>query len=352
MRYSETDSRPLWFEAPTRIARGIHAYRNRILIIVQNQTNTWRNRLAIDEIGAGVALLTLCLAIWAATGDRFIEPSNLLKVARQASSYGIMSVGMVILMSMGEIDLSVGSILTLVNVVTAIALREELPMPLAVAIGLGSGAACGLANGLLSVLLGIPTIIITLGTMSVFRGLALVLSNAKPIGNFSKDNLLFSLGSGDILGIPTSVCVMLLVCLAGYILLGRTAFGWRVQAIGSNAQAARFSGIPIARYRIAALALMGLVAGIAGIMELAFLQTGSTTTGQGYELYVIAAAIIGGTALTGGSGSVVGGVLGALMIAVIRNGLVLLELSAYWGTVVTGAVIIGAVAVSNLVKRR
>jgi ribose transport system permease protein len=275
-----------------------------------------------------------------------------LQVARQASSYGIMSVGMVLLLSMGEIDLSVGAILTLVNIVTAVALREGMPMPVAALVGLATGAACGLANGLLGILLRIPTIIVTLGTMSVYRGLALVLSKATPIGNFSKDNLLFNLGSSNLFGVPTSVLVMLAVGLLGYVVLDHTAFGWRVQAIGSNAQAARFSGIRLARYRVAAMTLMGLVASIAGIMELAFLQSGSPTTGQGYELYVIASAIIGGTALTGGSGSVVGGILGALLIAVIRNGLVLLELSAYWGTVVTGIVIIAAVAIGGLVKKQ
>ena len=312
----------------------------------------WRRLRAIDEIGVVVALLSVCFLLWLATGDKFVRPTNLLQVARQASSYGIMSVGMVLLLSMGEIDLSVGAILTLVNIVTAVALREGMPMPFAMLVGLATGAVCGLANGLLGVLLRIPTIIVTLGTMSIYRGLALVLSKATPISNFSKDNLLFDLGSSNLLGVPTSVLVMLVVGLVGYVVLDHTAFGWRAQAIGSNAQAARFSGIRLARYRVAAMTLMGLVASIAGIMELAFLQSGSPTTGQGYELYVIASAIIGGTALTGGSGSVAGGILGALLIAVIRNGLVLLELSAYWGTVVTGVVIIAAVAIGGLVKKQ
>jgi ribose transport system permease protein len=312
----------------------------------------WRRLRAIDEIGVVVALLSVCFLLWLATGDKFVRPTNLLQVARQASSYGIMSVGMVLLLSMGEIDLSVGAILTLVNIVTAVALREGMPMPFAMLVGLATGAVCGLANGLLGALLRIPTIIVTLGTMSIYRGLALVMSKATPISNFSKDNLLFNLGSSNLLGVPTSVLVMLVVGLVGYVVLDHTAFGWRAQAIGSNAQAARFSGIRLARYRVAAMTLMGLVASIAGIMELAFLQSGSPTTGQGYELYVIASAIIGGTALTGGSGSVAGGILGALLIAVIRNGLVLLELSAYWGTVVTGVVIIAAVAIGGLVKKQ
>ena len=310
-----------------------------------------RRLRAIDEIGVIVALLSVCGLLWLATGDQFARPGNLLQVARQASSYGIMAVGMVLLLSMGEIDLSVGAILTLVNIVTAIALREGMWMPFAVLTGLATGAACGLFNGLLAVLLRIPTIIITLGTMSIFRGLALVLAKGTPVGNFPKDNWLFDLGSGHVLGVPTSVWVMLAVATTGHVLLKYTAFGWRAQAIGSNALAARFSGIPLPRYRIAAMTIMGLVASIAGVMELAFLQSGSPTTGQGYELYVIAAAIIGGTALAGGSGSVVGAILGALLIAVIRNGLVLLEFSSYWGIVVTGVVIIAAVAIGGLVKK-
>src|SRR6185503_10528056 len=307
---------------------------------------------SIDEIGAVAGLLSVCLLLWLTTGERFGQTANLLQVARQASSYGIMSAGMVLLLAMGEIDLSVGSILTLVNVSAALALREGVPMPVAVVLGLSLGAACGFLNGALAGVLRIPTIIVTLGTMSIFRGLALVLSKATAIADFSKDNVLFHFGSRKILGLPTGVLVMLLVGVAGHLLLKHTAFGWRLQAIGSNAQAARFSGISLPRYRMAAMTLMGLVAAVAGVMELAFLQSGSPITGQGYELYVIASVIIGGTALTGGSGSIVGGILGALLIAVIRNGLVLLEFSAYWGTVVTGAVIIAAVAIGGWVKRK
>ncbi len=312
----------------------------------------WRRVRSLDEIGVIVALLSVCGLLWIFTGDRFVQPTNLLQVARQASSYGIMSVGMVMLLSMGEIDLSVGAILTLVNIVTAVCLREGMSLPVAMLAGIATGAGCGVANGLLGVVLRIPTIIVTLGTLSIYRGLALVLSKGTPVANFSKDNLLFDLGSRNLAGVPTSVWLMLIVSFCGHRVLAHTPFGWRLQAIGSNAQAARFSGIPLARHRVAAMAIMGLVAGIAGIMELGFLQAGSPTTGQGYELFVIASAIIGGTTLAGGSGSVVGGILGALLIAVIRNGLVLLDFSAYWGTVATGVVIITAVAIGGVVKKQ
>jgi ribose transport system permease protein len=259
---------------------------------------------------------------------------------------------MVFVLSMGDVDLSVGSVLTLVNIVTALALREGLPVPAAVVIGLLTGAGCGLLNGVLSVALRIPTTIVTLGTLSVYRGLALVFSNATPISRFSKESALFTVGGGAIAGVPASVVVMLLVGIAGSVLFTQTPFGWRVQAIGSNLQAARFSGIAIARYRILVMTLMGTIAAVAGIMALAFLQSADPSTGPGFELFVIASAIIGGTALSGGSGSIPGAILGALLIAVIRNGLTLLGVSAYWGTAVTGAVIILAVAVDALIKRR
>ena len=307
-----------------------------------------------DEIGVVVGLLAIALflSFHPTSGEDFRQTGNLLQVARQASYYGIMAVGMVFVLAMGDIDLSVGAVLTLVNITTAIALREGVGVPAAVVIGLLTGAACGLLNGALSVALRIPTIVVTLGTMSLFRGIALVISDASPISGFSKSGAFFEFGGGQIFGIPTSVVVMLVVCAAGYVLFTATPFGWRVQAIGSNATAARYSGISIAWHRIKVMTLMGIVSAIAGIMALAFLQSADPTTGSGFELQVIASAILGGTALTGGTGSIPGAILGALLIALIANGLVLLEYNAYWGVAVTGAMIILAVAVGNLVRRK
>jgi len=307
--------------------------------------------LAFDEIGVLAALLIIGLLL-SLTTDSFLTTSNLLQVARQASYYGIMAVGMVFALSMGDVDLSVGSILMFVAIITAILLRAAIPLPVAVVLGLTAGALCGFINGLLSVTLRIPTIIVTLGTMSIYRGLALVFSNAKPISNFPKNNLFFKLGGSTIMGIPTSVVVMIVVAVLGYILFSRAAFGMRVMAIGSNKQAAQFAGVRIVRHRLLVMTLVGLCAGIAGVMALGFLQTADPSTGPGMELYVIASAIIGGTALTGGSGSIPGAILGALIIAMIRNGLVLLGFSAYWGIVATGVVIILAVALDRFVKRK
>ncbi len=312
----------------------------------------WVARLfRFEEVGVVAALLVLCIFLAVRT-EGFLTTFNLLQVARQASYYGIMAVGMVFVLSMGEVDLSVGSILTLVSVTAAIAMRSGANIWLAVCLGLAVGLGCGLLNGLLSVALKIPSIMVTLGTLSVYRGIALVLSDASPIAGLPKEHSFFEFGGGNVGGVPASVIVMAAVGLAGWVLFNHSPHGWRVQAIGSNAQAARYSGIPIAGYRIAVMGLMGVIAAIAGLTDLAFMQSANPNAGLGFELWVIASAVIGGTALSGGSGSVPGAILGALVIAVIRNGLVLLGFSAYVGTAVTGAVIILAVAVDSLVKRR
>jgi ribose/xylose/arabinose/galactoside ABC-type transport system permease subunit len=301
-------------------------------------------------MGVACALLFICVAL-SLTTESFLQKTNLLQVARQASYYGIMAVGMVFLLAMGDIDLSVGSTLTLVNIVTALALMSKWPIAAAIAAGLAAGAFCGLVNGVLSVGLRIPTIVVTLGTLSIYRGLALVLSSATPISRFNKDNWFFEIGGGDILGAPTSVWAMILVCAGGYALFNLTRFGRQIQAIGGNAQAARLSGVPVTRRRIGAMILMGFIAAIAGIVALAFLQSGDPNTGTGFELLVIASALIGGTPLSGGSGSIVGAMLGALTIAVIGNGLILLDVPTYWTTVVTGTVIVLAVALSSFIRR-
>ncbi len=309
---------------------------------------------AIDEIGVIGAIVLLCVLLTILVGDTFFSASNFVNVSRQASYVGIMAVGMVFVIAMGDIDLSVGSIWMLSSVSMAIALREGLSIWLAVLICMLVATLCGLTNGVLSVWLRIPTIIVTLGTLSLFRGLGLVVSNATPVSGYNLETWFFEwIGGRDpIFGVWTSVWVMVLVGIVGWLLFNRSAFGRRVQAIGSNLQAARFSGVRIARYRIMVMALMGFIVGIAAVVALAFNRNGSPTVGVGTELYVIAATIIGGTALTGGSGSVLGAVLGAVIIQLIQNGLALLAVPPAWSTAVTGIVIIVAVTLDYLIKRR
>ncbi len=311
----------------------------------------WRRLGAFDEIGVIAALVVLC-AFLAVASDKFLTIDNFINVSRQASYVGIMAVGMVFVISMGDIDLSVGSILMLSSVTMAVALRDERHIVVAVALGLGVATLCGLVNGVLAVMLRIPTIIVTLGTLSIFRGLGLVISESSPVSGYDIRTWFFEVIGGRIFGVWTSVWVMLAVGFLGWVLYSQTPFGRRVQAIGSNRQAAQFSGVRISRYRIMVMALMGLIVGIAAVTVLAFNRNGSPTVGVGIELSVIAATIIGGTALTGGSGSVLGAVLGAIIIAFIQNGLALLAVSPAWSTAATGVVIIIAVTLDYLIKRR
>lgn len=304
-----------------------------------------------DEIGVLIAFLAICLLL-ALTTTTFMKPFNLLEVSRQASYVGIMAIGAVFVLSMGDVDLSVGSTFMLVSIITGLAMQAGLNVWGAVVIGIAAGALCGLVNGGISVLLKIPTIIVTLGTMSIYRSLGLVLCGGRPVHDFPKEGFLFEVLGGRIGPVPGSTVVFVLLVVLGHLLYSRTAFGRRVCAIGSNRQAALFSGIQIVRHRLLVMMLQGALAGVGGILAMAFLESADPTFGQGYELLVIAAAIIGGTSLAGGVGTVIGGFIGALIIAVIRNGLVLLGVTIYWTGFATGAVIIAAVALDYFIKRR
>ena len=305
----------------------------------------------IQEIGVITALAALYLVLGFST-KHFFDLENLVNIFRQSSYVGIMALGMVFVLSEGDVDLSVGGIYNLTGLITALMLTFKIPIILSILIGIIVGALCGLFNLGLSVAFRIPTIIITLGTMSVFKGFGLVLSSASPIYQFSKDNWFFKIVGVTLVRIPSGVIVMIVLTIFLSILYTFTVFGTRVRAIGANLPAAKFTGININKYRALVFALMGALCAVASCLEVAFLQAGNPAMGGGIELMVIAAAIIGGTALSGGQGSVVGALIGALIIAVIRNGIVQLGVSIYWSSTVTGFVIIAAVAVDYLFKRR
>ncbi len=312
----------------------------------------WLKRVgALNEIGVIAAMLGICIALTLLT-DTFLTEQNLVSVLRQSSYIGIMAVGMVFVISMGDIDLSVGALLMLTSVSMSVMFREGYPTLVIIIAGLLIASLCGFVNGLLAVALRIPTIIVTLGTLSIFRGLGLVISGGSPVSGYDQSTWFFRVMGGKFLGIWASAWAMFAVALFGWFLFNQTAFGRRVQAIGSNRQAARFAGIRVDRYRVMVMTLMGFIVGIAAVFLLAFQRGGNPASGPGQELYVIAATIIGGTALSGGSGSVIGAVVGAMIVWLIQNGLVLLGIEPAWATVSTGAVIILAVALDYLIKRR
>lgn len=320
----------------------------------QNQNNklgrAGRGILKIQELGVGSALIILALILGFST-EHFFDFNNLISIIRSSSFIGTMALGMVFVLSEGDVDLSVGGIYNLAGIFTAWLFVQGMPILVCILGGLVVGILCGLFNIGLSMAFNIPTIIITLGTMSVFKGLGLVLCGAKPLYEFDKDNWFFQVVGVNIGRIPTPVIIMLALTVILFVVYGFTVFGTRVRAIGANKEAARFTGININKNRIFVFMLMGALAALSGIMEVAYLQTSNPSMGAGAELKVIAAAIIGGTALSGGFGSIVGAIIGTLIIATITNGIVQLGVSAYWSATVTGFVIIAAVAVDYVFKR-
>lgn len=309
------------------------------------------DRLSFSEVGIVVALVTM-VAVTGAFHPRFLALDSLVNVGRQAAFFGIMALGMVFLLSMREIDLSVGSIYVLTIVFAAVLIQRGADPWLAALAGVVAGVLLGAFNGVLANALRIPSIIATLGTLSMYRGLAMVLTDSRPIGNLPRDHSFFTVAGGSYLRLPVSVWALLTLTVLLAVAYRRTRFGFVVRAIGSNQEAARLTGMSIERTRLLALALTGGLCGVAGMLTLAFFQSGDPTLGQGYELLIIAAAIIGGTSLAGGSGTVVGALLGALTIGVIRSGLIQFGVTPSWSTFATGAVIVGAVTLDGFIRRR
>ncbi len=305
---------------------------------------------SIQELGVGISLLALCLILGFST-EHFFTLDNLISILRSATYVGIMSLGMVFVLSMRDVDLSVGSIYNLAGITTAFLLTKQVNVIVAILIGLLVGVLCGLFNIGFAVLFKIPTIIVTLGTLSVFKGLGLVISQGSPFYQFSKTTFLFTKIGGTVGRVPSMVLIFLFLTVVLFVIYGFTIFGIRVRGIGSNPQAAEFSGVNIVKYRFIVFALMGLLSAFSGVLEISFLQSSNLQMGIGTELSVIAAVIIGGTSLAGGSGSILGALIGALIISVIRNGIVQVGINQYWTSTVTGFVILAAVAIDYLFRK-
>jgi len=310
-----------------------------------------RRVFGIDEVGVVVVLVALVLVI-GAFRPAFLDQAQLMDVVRQAAFIGVLACGMTYLLAMRELDLSIGSTFGLSIVVGAILMREGVDPWLAAVLAVVAGALLGMINGILCNVLRIPSIIATLGTLSVFRGLALAISDGRTVAGLPREHGFFAVIGGDILGVPTSIWVLLIVGGVLTVVFKATPFGFRVRAIGSNPDAARFSGISIPRVRLQVLILSGALAGVAGVLTLGFFASGQPTIGQGYELQAIAAAIIGGTPLRGGSGTVWGSLLGTIILGTVASGLVYFGVPINWSLFATGIVILLAVALDALLRRR
>jgi ribose transport system permease protein len=310
-----------------------------------------RRIAGFNELGLLVALGGIVLLI-ASFHPNFLAVPSLVNVGRQASFVGILGLGIVFLLSMREIDLSIGALYAVAAIGCAILMRDGVDPWIAAVGGILIGLTLGAINGFLSVALKLNTLIVTLGTISMYRGLTLLLTNASPVTGLPTEHAFFSILGGSHLGIPASVWAFVLITVVLIVVYRATRFGFVIRAIGSNEQAARLSGIAINRIRVLALMLMGVLCGISGVLTIAFFGSADPNFGIGWEFLAIAAAIIGGTSLAGGSGSVLGAFLGALMISVITSGLVQFGVTANWSQFVTGAVLITAVAVDALIRRR
>jgi ribose transport system permease protein len=301
------------------------------------------------QLGTLAGLLAMFLVLWALT-PHFLTISNLLNVAEQATIIAIIAVGMTFVIITGGIDLSVGSVLAFSGVVMASALQHEVPLGFALLIGLGVGLFCGLVNGILITVGRLPPFIATLGMMSVARGAALMFTEGRPISGFPEN--FRSLATGEVLRIPTPVLIMIAVYFMAHFVLRRTKLGRYTYAIGGNEEAALLSGINVRLYKSMVYGLAGMLAGLAAILLTARLNSAQPIAGMNYELDAIAATVIGGTSLLGGEGTVVGTLIGALIMAVLRNGLNLLGVSSFIQQVVIGSVIILAVLIDMSLKKR
>ena len=296
-----------------------------------------------------LSLIVLFVALSIAS-PYFLTTNNLTSVVRQTAVFNTMALGMTIVIISGGIDLSVGSILGLAGLIGTMVLEAGYPIAVGVLVGLAVGTACGFLNGLLITRLRIPPFVVTLGTLGIYRGLALIFSNGLPVHKIPAG---FSfLGEGSLLGIPFVLWMLVLCAVAVHVVLEHTRLGRYAFAIGSNRIASVYAGIPVNFHMTAVYAIGGALTGLAGMIEASRLMTGQPTAGQGYELQAIAAVVIGGGSLNGGEGSVVGTLIGAFIMGLLSNGADLLNISNYWQQVIIGSVIILAVTLDEVRKRR
>ncbi|MFC7309631.1 ABC transporter permease [Streptomyces monticola] len=306
-------------------------------------------RSAMGEAGTGVALLAL-VAVFTLAAPKFATAGNLTNIATEITLNTMLAVGLTFVILVGGIDLSVGSVMALSAVVAADLLtRKDLSVTTAVAlavlVAVAVGMGCGLVNGFVSERWRVPSFIVTLGMLNVARGAALEYTNAKTRYDFPQGFSRF--GTSTLLGIPSLFWIALVMVAVGHLVLTRTVFGRLVFAIGSNEEAVRLSGHRTSVVKVAVFVIAGFAVGIAAITYMARLNIASPILGGGYELSAIAAVVIGGASLSGGKGSMIGTLLGACLLGVLTNGLLLMGVSDFQRQMITGGVIMVAVVIDH-----
>jgi ribose/xylose/arabinose/galactoside ABC-type transport system permease subunit len=313
---------------------------------------------SVKETGILLGLIGLII-VFSLTSPFFLTLNNVVNIVRQISLLGIMAVGMTMVIVSGEFDLSVGSIYGMAGIILALLMTSGVPIWLAVVIALVSGATAGVLNGALTTYGRVPSLIVTLGMLNIARGFALVLSGGLNIGISKRtvsdpllDAFMF-IGRGKIWGIiPPMTIAFVVVVLIGVVFFHKNIIGFRMKAVGGNPDAARVSGINVKLIKIIAFMISGILAALGGVINISFLSNATGILGQGLELDVIAATILGGTSLTGGEGTIAGTVIGVLIIGVLRNGLVLVGVSPFMQMMIIGGVLIAAVAMDMWSRRK
>jgi ribose transport system permease protein len=305
-----------------------------------------------EDTGLVVVFLLMIIGI-GIPHPEFFSFGSIKTILRQSALVGIIAFGMVYLVAMVEIDLSVGGIFAVASSLPALLIKFYHVDPwIAVAFALMAGSALGALNGVLTSLLKVPLIIVSLGTLSAYFGLHLILSDGKAIYGLPKEHAFFRWFGSDLLQLPASVWTAIVCAIVLYFVFVHTRFGATVRAIGSNPAAAEFIGIRTDRIRIYTTALVGFLAALSGVMTLAYFKAVDTSSGRDLGLQVIAAVVIGGTSLAGGSGTIFGAALGVLIITTIDSGLVFYNVNLNYSEFVTGIVIVGAIALDRVAKRR
>lgn len=307
-----------------------------------------KSAAAKKEFSVFVALALLC-AVVSALSPYFLTVKNIFNVLRQFSIIGILAVGEALIIITGGIDLSIGSLVGLSGIMTGVFVTAGVPPILLCLLVIGCGCAFGSINGLLVTRVGINPFIATLGMLSIARGTALLITGGLPI---SVENRINFLGDGHVGPVPFPVILMFVVAIIGQIFATRTLPGRNVFAVGNNERAAKLSGIRVERAKMMVFMIMGGLCALSGIVLTGTLSSAAPTAGAGYELDVIAAVVMGGASLSGGVGSIVGVIFGAALMGVLRNGFVLMGVSAYWQVVSIGVVIIAAVSLDSLGAKR
>ena len=317
---------------------------------------TSSRRFQFGEVGRALNELTIIVGFaaislyLAATTPAFLTTANILSILLASSLIGIVAVGETFVIVTGGIDLSVGSVVAFTGVMTGLAIHAHVPVPAAVALGVGIGAFCGAFNAFAITVLGMTPFIVTLAVLAMARGLAFIVTSGNTIFDFPDafDNI----GGGNLGPLPIAGLIAAAVFLLAWVVLSRTVFGAEIYAVGGNREAARLAGIPVGRTLALAYIVSGALAGLGGVVLAGRLDSAQPIAAVGLELNAIAAVVIGGASLFGGKGSMLGTLLGVLIIGLINNGLTLKNVQPFWVQFIQGAVIFGAVLIDSLNQKR